>query len=218
MNYEQLQEYLLLEAEGETEEGHPLSPRQLTFKQCDKKTAIEYNKKWHSRVPEIPNASFLSQAYCAEYKGQVYAIALWSYPIARAFNNKGYFELRRMAIAPNAPKFTASSMIAWMAKDIYKTRPNIVKLISYQDTDTHDGTIYKAAGWVEAGKSKGQKQKGNGLNQTPGKDTESSIKIRWERDIRKQPVSSEILAKRQSFKDFYYAKKQVEKEAQSKAA
>ena len=34
-----------------------------------------------------------------------------------------------------------------MIKNIQKKLPRITRLISYQDTDVHTGTIYKAANW-----------------------------------------------------------------------
>ena len=49
------------------------------------------------------------------------------------------------AIASDAPKYTATRMLSIMVKRIKKEFPDIVRLISYQDTEVHKGTIYKAA-------------------------------------------------------------------------
>jgi hypothetical protein len=57
-------------------------------------------------------------------------------------------ELRRMAINETAPKNTASRMLFYMRKDIKKRFPEIARLISYQDTEAHLGTIYKASNWT----------------------------------------------------------------------
>jgi hypothetical protein len=60
-----------------------------------------------------------------------------------------WIELNRLAIAPDAPKNTATRMLAWMAKDIRKRFPEVTRLISYQDIEAHAGTIYQAAGWTQ---------------------------------------------------------------------
>jgi hypothetical protein len=73
-------------------------------------------------------------------------------------------------------------MLSVMRKLIYREHPEITKLISYQDTDVHRGTIYKAAGW----------KIGRTTTKAPNWDTRpgrivvaGGIKIRWEYDIRK---------------------------------
>jgi len=88
-------------------------------------------------------------------------------------------ELRRMAISKDAPKNTASSMIGVMVKLIKKKFPELKRLISYQDTEVHAGTIYKASGWVIGGESEG-------ISWTTGtrarnKEQTMAKKIRWEK-------------------------------------
>ena len=96
--------------------------------------AIELNEIWHSRLPKVhwsnvvrasPYASFV-----AESDAVAYAAAIWSAPVARMLNGKGWLELRRMAIAPDAPKNTASRMLRIMRMMIAKEFPEIVRLIS----------------------------------------------------------------------------------------
>jgi len=174
----------------------PTSPLQLVFERCDIKLAVELNRKWNSRVPELGNA-FHCFAYCAKFDGKYYAVALWSHPVARHFNGKGYLELRRMAICSEAPKFTASRMISRMTKDIFRSRKEICKLISYQDCAVHKGTIYKACGWIpsyyrDRGKEKAWTNRIGRVAQT-GTDIVgkcNSAKMRWEKDIR-SPVLGE---------------------------
>jgi hypothetical protein len=97
-------------------------------------------------------------------------------------NGRGWLELRRMAICDDAPKNTASRMLAFMRRDIRQTRPDIVRLISYQDTDVHRGTIYRASGWsVGAHTVVGDK----GWNTRQRNVMQSaSDKIRWETQLR----------------------------------
>ena len=59
-----------------------------------------------------------------------------------------------LAISCDSPKNTASFMIAEMQRWILKSMPTLFKLISYQDTGVHLGTIYKASNWVSNGESK----------------------------------------------------------------
>ena len=97
-----------------------------------------------------------------------------------------------MAIAPDAPKNTASRMLAIMARLIKRKFPNVVMLISYQDTEVHTGTIYKAAGWVQGsfhhGGSWYRPNSVNLSNQRPrGRpDLNKAIgpKIRWQKEIK----------------------------------
>jgi hypothetical protein len=93
--------------------------------------------------------------YVAEHDDHWYAVAIWTGPVNRDLNDGHRYELRRFAIAPSAPRNTASRMLAVMARDIRRRRPDIDELISYQLLDTHRGTIYRAAGWEVRHFSKG---------------------------------------------------------------
>jgi len=113
----------------------------------------------------------------------VYAVAMWGNPVARAFNNRGMIELRRMAICETAPKNTATRMIGWMLRDIKKSG-RYVKAISYQDTEVHTGTIYKASGWKVGNISKGDTWTGRKCNNRIRNIEQSTApKIRWEFDL-----------------------------------
>lgn len=166
----------------------PISPLQLEISRVDTEKARNLNQLWHSRLPSTPAAGgYVS--YAAIYKNRYYAVALWSTPIAREFNGKGYFELRRMAIAPDAPKNTASRMLSMIRKLIRSEFKNIVKLISYQDTAVHSGTIYKASGWTAAyyrdrGRERGWESRHDGsVTVTKTEEGNNSPKIRWEYDL-----------------------------------
>jgi len=127
----------------------PTSALQLHFAACSRETFRILNLEWHSRLPKI-GASQFRVCYAAEHDGRYYAVAAWSNPVARLLPQLEWLELRRMAIADDAPKNTASRMIGWMVRDIRKRFSDVVRLISYQDCDAHTGTIYKAAGWHRA--------------------------------------------------------------------
>lgn len=125
----------------------PTSALQFRFERINRDTFMPLNEAWHSRLPECRNA-FEGWFYGAKFDGEWWAVAWWSKPVARAYNGLGYAELRRFAIKPGSPENTASRMLGFMARDIRKTRPEVCKLISYQDADVHTGTIYKATNWV----------------------------------------------------------------------
>ena len=162
----------------------PISPLQLEVSRMYIKDALLLNDLWHSRLPNLTNWQGCV-AYGSFYENKYYACAVWGRPIAREFNGRNYYELRRMAIADDAPKNTASRMIKLMRLDIKKTMPEIVKLISYQDTDVHHWTIYKASGCVEGGRRKGGKQAWTSNQRKRANCPASGDKIRWEYDLHK---------------------------------
>lgn len=154
----------------------PTSPLQFRFERISNKSGVEANQKWHSILPSIP-VFHVQIAYGALYEGRLYAVALWGRPVARTICGLGYLELRRMAISEIAPKNTASRMLAWMAKDIAKIRPDIIKLISYQDTSHHKGIIYKAAGWKPVDRSASPVNWGGSIANSKTSDTTEKYKI-----------------------------------------
>lgn len=163
----------------------PTSPLQFTFEVIKAKAACDLNALWHSRFPYIHYSNVVRNkayvCYAAKYNGEYFAVAIWSSPIARNLDGNSILELRRLAINTNCPKNTASRMISYMRKDIKKRFPNITKLISYQDTEVHLGTIYKASGWSMIETKSKQTDWSKSRNRTKPQST--AIKVRWELDI-----------------------------------
>jgi hypothetical protein len=172
----------------QTEDGgaNPTSPLQLKIRVIELDTAMRLNKLWHSRLPDFYMGTCRIEWICfgAMYKNKWYASAIWSAPIARALNGKNFLELRRLAIAEDAPKNTATRMISIMTKIIKQKFPHIIKLISYQDTEVHQGTIYKASGWYKGLYSKGADWKSTMPNRSRRHSVTTADKIRWEKDLR----------------------------------
>lgn len=163
---------------GET----PTSALQLRFALISEPVFKRLNEAWHSRLPLIGNSHFRA-VYAAEFNNVFYAVAAWSNPVARLLPQRTWLELRRFAIAPDAPKFTASRMLGWMRRDILKRIPEVERLISYQDMDKHAGTIYKAAGWRPAENFKPRARGWIGWGNRPRKGrTNQSVapRMRWE--------------------------------------
>jgi hypothetical protein len=151
-------------------------------------TAAKLNRSWHSRLPEIANFGMCKPCFAAEYDGLYYAIAMWSAPLSPTFNGMNYLELRRYAIAPDAPKHTASHMLSVMRKEIKRKMPTIVRFISYQDTEVRSGTIYKASGWRNVGRTHlggkcGWSNNSRVRLESNGKQPLESVKHRWEYDL-----------------------------------
>lgn len=124
----------------------PTSALQLTVRKCGIYWARELNAAWHSLLPVTDHGNLVrfpkSVAYWADYNDVAYAVAIWSSPIAANRLTDGWaaLELRRFAIAPDAPPNSASRMLAVMRRLIQKEWPEINKLISYQATEHHKGT------------------------------------------------------------------------------
>ena len=160
----------------------PTSPLQLHIGWTTVAQATRLNELWHSRLPEFTGIPQKCKAFCAEYDGLFYASAIWSPPVARILNYTGRYELRRFAIAPDAPRNTGSRMLKIMRAMIRKELPDVSILISYQDTDAHAGTIYKAAGWKISPCTTGSTEWNR--EQRPRVATQSTApKVRWERRI-----------------------------------
>lgn len=123
-----------------------LRARHIEISQCNKKHAVELMRIWHSRLPNTQENPW-QYAFKAHYGPITYAVALWNNPSARTLPHH-WLELRRMACAPDAPKFTASKMLSAMTRYFKQTCPEREKCISYQDIEVHSGTIYKASNWT----------------------------------------------------------------------
>lgn len=160
----------------------PTSALQLLIERIPFERARELNRLWHSRLPRmgtgfVQNQPFL--CYAATFEGFIYAAAIWSNPVARNLPQREWLELRRLAIAPDAPRNTASRMLAVMARLIRRERPEVRRLISYQDTEVHTGGIYRAAGWAATNCSNGGEWNQPGRSRP--KAQSSTPKQRWEK-------------------------------------
>ncbi len=170
---------------------HPAPSRAtaLTVEPFDAATLVKYNAAWHSRLPHVQRGPW-RLAFASHYRHTVFAVAFWHNPSARGLP-QDWLELRRMAVAPDAPHCTASHMLGQMRRQIRVLLPEVVRLISYQDQDVHTGTIYRAAGWTPAWitKSRVRDRSGNRRgtrrayrSDANGQAPASSAKTRWEID------------------------------------
>lgn len=157
---------------------------------CLELVAVEFrdakamNRLWHSRLPRLGTGAIDNQpfpCFAAAFGGLFYAVAIWSPPVARLLpQDWSWLELRRLAVAPDAPRNTPSRMLGVMTRLMRKNRPDAVRLISYQDTEVHTGTIYAAAGWKRA-KATGGQTRWDMPGRNRPKAQSDAPKRRWDR-------------------------------------
>ena len=132
------------------------SPTEITIEETRAQIACMLNEIWHSKLPNIHWSNVVRNkhyvCYVFKYKEAIIGVGIWSSPVAanRLKDGDKILELRRLALSDVCPKNTASFVISYMVKDIKKRFPELIRLISYQDTDVHLGTIYKASNWTQA--------------------------------------------------------------------
>lgn len=174
---------------AESDGAIPISPLQLEIMQISTQLAKSLNALWHSRLPYYGTGYLDSTRVCygAMFANRWYACAIWGMPISPSLPYDTWLELRRMAIAEDAPKNTASRMIAVMTLLIKRKFPEIVMLISYQDCDVHKGIIYKASGWkmgnYHKGASRIRSQQRYGVAMDNFNKNAYSPKVRWQKEL-----------------------------------
>jgi hypothetical protein len=169
----------------------PVRARQLVVDRCDVRHARVLIARWHSRLPDTQASPWMA-AYRLAYDGLTYGVALWNSPSARTLP-AGILELRRMAVAPDAPHCSASRFLNEMCRRVAAEFPNVDRVISYQDRAVHTGTIYRAAGWAVEHVSEPRERDRSAprvgtrrlyranLN---GLDPDVAGKVRWGRQVR----------------------------------
>lgn len=171
--------------QGEYGGSTPTSTLQLKVQKCGWHLFEKLTALWHQRLPKAGAYYTNGMFFVVECNNLYYATAGWSEPVAISFNGKHCFELRRMAIAPDAPKNTASRVLAIMVRMIRKARPDVEQLISYQDTEVHAGTIYKAQGWKATRTSEANEQNWVKTHPRASSRLQSAApKVRWELALR----------------------------------
>ncbi len=173
------------------------APAALTDQECEiceirPQVASELVLAWHSILPHIPPSNIWRNRHAVCFamvtNGWAHAVAVYTSPVNRSLNDGSTLELRRLAIAPTCPKNTATWLMARCERRIRALWPEIARLVSYQDTGAHHGTIYKAGNWQVAAETRyrpwGHAKRARGASQT------ISPKIRWEKQLRPVPSIS----------------------------
>lgn len=172
----------LFQAEGDG--SQPISALQLWFSEIDQERLRPLNLLWHSTLPDIGGGG-CRVCYVAECGGLFYAVAMWTNPASPKLPQRTWLQLKRLAIADDAPKNTASRMLGWMTRDIYRRFPEVTTLVSYQDCEKHDGTIYAAAGWIK-GSIKKRSPRTTWDNRTRRRRVDGKPRFvrRWTKEVR----------------------------------
>lgn len=144
------------------------NPTETLFRKADwwvKDMGLEAGRAM-VRALHYSHGSSNTRVYChglfprdAFWESQRVGVALWLPPTktaARSFskdNWQGVLALSRLVIEDRIPKNAESFLIRHSMRLIDRDRWPV--LITYADTwQAHDGTIYKAAGWTECGRTK----------------------------------------------------------------
>lgn len=155
---------------------------------------LELNRLWHSALPNLPYRTaqwgdLVEPLAISDGQGGVYAVSLVTRPIAAnrmRWPLDHLAELRRLAVAPYAPKFTATRSLRLIRQSIKSGHPDICTLVSYQATDVHSGTIYKADNWTRDDPQTYQGWASHGDSAKAGAMTQqnTSPKVRWRYQLR----------------------------------
>jgi hypothetical protein len=145
-------EYPLIDGGQFIRVENPKSAKELDLSRCSVAHAVELVREWHSTLPNVQPHPW-QYAFKMHRDGVTYAVALWNTPSARMLPQY-WLELRRMACAPDAPKYTASRFLSSMVRWFKRHALQREMCISYQDSAVHTGTIYRAAGWTIGNVSK----------------------------------------------------------------
>jgi|TARA_R100001460_G_scaffold315_1_gene1601 hypothetical protein len=163
------------------------SVKDIKIEETRAQIACMLNEIWHSRLPKLHWSNVVRSkhyvCYVFKYKEAIIGVGIWSSPVAsnRFKKSSSMLELRRMALSNVCPKNTASFTISKMIKEIKIKFEDITRLISYQDKDVHNGTIYKASNWFVA--SEVPLLEWNTKTRKRNKLQSNSKKIRWEYQI-----------------------------------
>jgi hypothetical protein len=165
-----------------------ITVKEIDIQETRAQIACMLNELWHSKLPKIHWSNVVRNkhyvCYAIKYKQAIIGVAIWSSPVAanRFKDGDKLLELRRLALSDVCPRNTASVVISSMIKDIKVRFPELIRLVSYQDTEAHLGTIYKASNWIAAPTQTSL------LDWTTSKRKRSSLqstanKVRWEYNL-----------------------------------
>ena len=151
----QIEEYPLFQEEAGG--AVPTSPLKLKVRTIDKMTTSNFYRKWHY----LGKTGFISTInFGAYYDGELVGAISYGSPNATEmkgyfdrFTQKGWWEIKRLAMTDGCPKNSESRFIAisiHLLRKLYQVK-GIVTLAD--DGVGHIGTIYKASGFTYLGLS-----------------------------------------------------------------
>lgn len=151
------------------------SAKKIRMKQVNKEWIDEWISERHYLGTTPPGARLRLAFF---HEGICVGGMLWGRLTARAYESFQTLELTRMFLDDACPRNSESRCIGMATKLIKKLFPEMHTLYSYSDPAYgHTGTIYRAAGWSNSGKTKGKAW--NGRNGIERKNVSTSKKVRW---------------------------------------
>lgn len=129
---------------------------QLTIERCRSKVPIDaVIAAYHSthRPPQGWKVAFLLVAPGPAWEDlgtrRILGASTFGRPVAKAEDQSGAtLEHTRMALAPTAPKNSASWFMGATRKWIRANMPEVRRLIAYVDETDHTGVTYRADNWA----------------------------------------------------------------------
>jgi len=160
------------------------NPGEIEVRDCQVRRTRSYSMVcqlvdlWHSTRPNPPAGFRVAFLIFAPNQEPV-AVATWGRPEARMEDQVTTLELTRLAHSPYAPHNLGTYTLGRMRRWIRTNMPEVVRLISYQDADAHDGALYKADNWRKVYEKKAR----HSWKNRPGRiGSEVEHRIKWERE------------------------------------
>lgn len=142
--------------------------------------------RWHSHHKPTVGETFALGAFAG---GALVAAGVMGIPVGPELQNGATWEVSRLAVGPDAPRYTASRLLGACGRVMDEA--GITRQVSYTRVD-EAGTCYKAAGWWPAGYVRGREHNtGNRATWLPGlhaQSTEQVDRVRWERGASAVPA------------------------------
>jgi hypothetical protein len=131
-----------------------ISTKEIRLERISMTLADSYSIKYHYLHRTAKNSKIAFGIFAAD---DMRGIMIWGLPVAKIKGQYGtrwyQLELRRMYCDPSLPKNSESRCLAVAARLLKQLFPNCRLLVAYSDlSHGHKGGIYKAAGWIFAGR------------------------------------------------------------------
>jgi hypothetical protein len=156
----------------------PTSALDLLFHEIQLDEAKRLNGLWHSRFPEVGGGN-ARVCYAAQHGGIFYAAAIWTNPSSPKLPQLTWMMLKRYAVSDDRPTHLAGRMMGWMIRQITKDFPAVQMLVSYSDPATHEGSIYRATGWINDGETSRETASWGNRDRDRTENTPCKSVVRW---------------------------------------
>ena len=156
-----------------------MSTSRLKIHPVTRKIQREAVARWHSHHKPTIGETIALGGFVDDV---LVAVVVMGVPVSPAFQDGKTWEVTRLAVGPDAPRFAASRLLG--AAGRLMDAAGVERQISYTRAD-ESGTCYKAAGWVPTGTVKPDTHThGNRATFLPlvwQHSTEPIARTRWER-------------------------------------